>query len=265
MRLRTSRSASREDSAPKRSARSPERPIVLPSRIPETESDSCTIEETSASEACSSAVTCPPPVADALRQVHEQRQEREREDGEAPVEEQHRDDGGQDGGHVGDDRGGGRGDDVLDPADVVGDPALHLAGARAREEGEREPLQVPVDGGAQVVHDRLADAVREQRLPDAEHAGGDRDGDHPGHERGQEAHVLVRDGDVEHLAQQERGDDAERGRDEDQRVDGQQRPPVRAEEGDDPAEVRLAHRRVGGTLRCLTGREASPAPSTCHA
>ena len=57
MRLRTSRSASREDSAPKRSARSSERPIVLPSRIPETESDSCTIEETSASEACSSAVT----------------------------------------------------------------------------------------------------------------------------------------------------------------------------------------------------------------
>ena len=33
------------------------RPIVFPSRIPETESDSCTIEETSASEACRSAVT----------------------------------------------------------------------------------------------------------------------------------------------------------------------------------------------------------------
>ena len=40
MRLRTSRSARRLDSAPKRSARSPERPIVLPSRIPETDSDS---------------------------------------------------------------------------------------------------------------------------------------------------------------------------------------------------------------------------------
>ncbi len=33
------------------------RPIVLPSRIPETESDSCTIAETSASDACRSAVT----------------------------------------------------------------------------------------------------------------------------------------------------------------------------------------------------------------
>ena len=42
---------------PKRSARSADRPIVLPSRIPETESDSCTIEDTSARDACSSAVT----------------------------------------------------------------------------------------------------------------------------------------------------------------------------------------------------------------
>ncbi len=57
MRLRTSSWASRCDSPAKRSARSSVRPIVLPRRIPETESDSCTIEETSASDACRSAVT----------------------------------------------------------------------------------------------------------------------------------------------------------------------------------------------------------------
>ena len=57
IRLLTSRSASRFDSPENRSARSSVRPIVLPSRIPETESDSCTIEETSASDACRSAVT----------------------------------------------------------------------------------------------------------------------------------------------------------------------------------------------------------------
>jgi hypothetical protein len=57
IRLRTSSSARRLDSRSKRSARSPVRPIVLPSRIPETESDSCTIELTSASEAWRSAVT----------------------------------------------------------------------------------------------------------------------------------------------------------------------------------------------------------------
>ena len=68
---------------------------------------------------------------------------------------------------------------VCDAADVVRDPRLHLARARAREERQREPLQVPVDGRAQVVHHALADGVREQRLRDAERAGGDRDRDHP--------------------------------------------------------------------------------------
>ena len=57
MRLRTSSSASRPDSVSNRRARSSVRPIVFPSRIPETESDSCTIEETSARDACRSAVT----------------------------------------------------------------------------------------------------------------------------------------------------------------------------------------------------------------
>ena len=57
IRLRTSRSASLRDSPAKRAARSSVRPIVLPRRIPETESDSWTIEETSASDTCRSAVT----------------------------------------------------------------------------------------------------------------------------------------------------------------------------------------------------------------
>ena len=57
IRLRTSRSARRRDSVENRSARSSVRPIVLPSRIPETESDSWTIDEMSASETCRSAVT----------------------------------------------------------------------------------------------------------------------------------------------------------------------------------------------------------------
>jgi hypothetical protein len=48
MRWRTSRSASRSESPSKRSASSAPRPIVLPSRIPETESDSCTRLEMSA-------------------------------------------------------------------------------------------------------------------------------------------------------------------------------------------------------------------------
>ena len=52
MRLRTSSPARRCDSPSKRSASSAERPIVLPSRIPETESDSWTSDEMSAIDSC---------------------------------------------------------------------------------------------------------------------------------------------------------------------------------------------------------------------
>ncbi len=57
-----------------------------------------------------------------------------------------------------------------------------------------------VDGRAEVVHDALADLVRQVGLPDAEHSGHDRDADHPEDEGGQEAGPLLRDRDVEHLA-----------------------------------------------------------------
>ena len=70
-------------------------------------------------------------------------------------------------GHVRHDRGGGVRDHALDAADVVRDARLHLARARAREEGERQPLEVPVDGRAEVVHHALADLVGQQRLVDA--------------------------------------------------------------------------------------------------
>ena len=52
IRCRTSRSASRSDSPSKRSASSSPRPIVFPSRIPLTESDSWTMLEMSASDSC---------------------------------------------------------------------------------------------------------------------------------------------------------------------------------------------------------------------
>ena len=52
IRWRTSRSASRRESVSKRSASSSPRPMVLPSRMPETESDSWTRLEMSASVSC---------------------------------------------------------------------------------------------------------------------------------------------------------------------------------------------------------------------
>ena len=86
-------------------------------------------------------------------------------------------------------------------------------------------------------------------LDDAERAGEDGDPDHAGHEPVQELEVLVGEGDVDHLAQQQRGDHAERGGEEDQRQDGGETAPVRAEESDDPAQVGTADCRIGGTLR----------------
>ena len=57
MRLRTSRSASRADSSSNRPANSSVRPIVFPSRIPDTDSDSCTRLEMSAIDSCRTFAT----------------------------------------------------------------------------------------------------------------------------------------------------------------------------------------------------------------
>ena len=83
--------------------------------------------------------------ADPPGHPDEERQQRERDQRQPPVEQEHRDRRRQHRGHVGDDRGGGGRDHGLHAADVVGDPRLHLAGAGAREERQREPLQVAVD------------------------------------------------------------------------------------------------------------------------
>ena len=76
---------------------------------------------------------------------------------------------------------------VLHAADVVGDPRLDLAGARAGEERQREPLQVAVDRRAKVVHDALADDVGQPGLGDAEHARDHRDRDHAADEQREQA------------------------------------------------------------------------------
>ena len=56
-------------------------------------------------------------------------------------------------------------DDRLDAADVVGQPALDLAGPGLGEEAQRHPLEVRVQGVAQVLHDALADDVVEYDWP----------------------------------------------------------------------------------------------------
>ena len=174
IRERTSRSASRSDSELKRVARSSLRPIVLPSSIPDTDSDSLTSDEMSARLPCRRPVTDAALAADAARQPDEERHQRERDQREPPVQQRHRDGRGDDRRRVLGDRRRGARRDVVDAADVVGDARLHLARARAREEGEREPLEVAVDVDPQVVHHALADVRRDVGLHHAQRRGHDR-------------------------------------------------------------------------------------------
>ena len=84
---------------------------------------------------------------------------RERKERELPAEQQHADHRRDDRRHALRDARRRVRDDVLDAADVVVDPRLHLAGSRPGEERKRQSLQVAEDGRAQVVHDTLADLV----------------------------------------------------------------------------------------------------------
>ena len=262
IRCRTSRSASRSESLSNRSASSVVRPIVLPSRIPETESDSCTRLEMSASVSCvvfaisrrslptrrvSSTKTGIS--ANAKSASCQLRRSMPTIVATTVVD-------------VRSDRRRGVRDDVLHAADVVRDARLHLAGARAREERERQALQVAEDGRAQVVHHALADLVREQRLDDAERARDDGDDDHPRGEVRDPRGVGVADR-RQQVAEQEGGHDAERRREDDQPEHGREPQLVRHEEPRDAAQVRAAHGRVGRALgRLLVAEEASAGHSS---
>ena len=125
-------------------------------------------------------------------------------------------------------------DDVVDPADVVGDPRLHLSGAGAREERQRHPLQVRVHRGAQVVHHALADLVGDPGLRDADDAVDDRQRDHAGDHPREQFQVVLEDALVEGFAQQERRGDAQDRAEDDQPEQQRQAHAVRDEQPADP-------------------------------
>ena len=186
----------------------------------------------------------PARLADLARDPHEHRQQPERQQRQLPVEQEHRDHGRRDRRDRRHHGCRGRREDVVDAADVVRDPALHLAGAGLREEREREPLQVAVDGRAHVVHHALADLRREVRLDDAERPGDHGDRDRDADEGARQSQPPFGNGGVEERLDDERRDHAEPGRDEDQQRDDGEPAGVRAEEPPDAAQVRAAHSRV---------------------
>ncbi len=184
-------------------------------------------------------------VAHAARQPHEERQQAQREQRQLPTQREHRHDRGEDRGDGGHGRGGGARHHVVDPADVVGDPRLHLSRAGTREERQRHALQVGEDGGAQVVHHALADLVCDPRLRHADHAIDDRQRDHPADQPRQQRQIALLEALVDRFAQQERRGDAEDRAEEDQRQQGPQTQPVGDEQ---PCNAPQRHRPVGVVL-----------------
>ncbi len=114
---------------------------------------------------------------------------------------------------------------------------------------------MPVDGRAQVVHDALADLCGEEGLDDAERGREHGDHDHPAREERDQRRVAVRDPAVEQRAEEERGDGAEPGRNDDQAQDEPEAGLVGPEEPGQPAQVQPADDRVGRPLgrlpRCI--------------
>ncbi len=137
-------------------------------------------------------------------QVDRGRHDDQRDEGKLPGQGDHGDRGGDRGGEVGGHGRRGRGDHGLHAADVVGDAGLDLAGPGPGEERDRLPLQVAEHAGAQPVHDLLADLGADKGLDHAERGGDGGDADHAGDQQDQQPDVPVREGGVDHRAEQER-------------------------------------------------------------
>ena len=231
----------------------------------------------------------------AVHHHEEHRHHRQRDEREAPVEVEHDPDHA-DQRHQVDEHAEQRGvDEVLDDFDVARDPRDQVAGPRLVVFGERQPLDVVVEGPAQVVPHPLAHAGRQVLLEVRADGADNRDARHgghgevqhgiralaedPGHDAAQEPRQRLRLQDVvdddldgprlenvrERLAQH--GDERQR-----------QRLPVRPDEVDDPQRPgrgsrlrrgvwlvgHAVHRRVGRggaeTLLVADGAGRAPAP-----
>ncbi len=106
---------------------------------------------------------------------------------------------------------------------------------------------MPEDRGAQIVHHALADLVGVQRLDHAEHAGHDRDRDHPAGVVRKRGRVVPPDR-LEHAFEEEGRDDTEPGRDDDQQQNSTEPHLVRRKEAADAVQVRTANLWIGGAL-----------------
>ncbi len=194
---------------------------------------------------------------DAAGQPDRGREHQQGEQREPPRERGHRDGGADHDGHVGGDRGRGRGDHALHAVDVVGQPRLHLAAAGLREEADGLALEPVEEAGAQVVHDLLADRRREPGLEHADHRGRGGDGDHAADQPQQQVDVLLGEGVVDQALDEEGLREPDRGADHDQ-ADHHGEPALEGrEQAGDPAQGDGGVRELPHDQR---GRDVMPRP-----
>jgi type IV secretory pathway VirB10-like protein len=110
-------------------------------------------------------------------------------------------------------------------------------------------------GGAQVVHDTLADLVGDPRLRDADHAVDDRQRDHAAHQPRQQRQLVLDDALVDRFAQQERRGHAEDRAEHDQPQQQSQAQAVGDEQPTDPAQGNVF---VGDVLRTELAPSLAP-------
>ena len=199
--------------------------------------------------------------ADPAGQPDEQRCQRQRQHGQLPRQHDQRDHGADQGHGVRQDRAGRVGDDGLQAADVILQPALDVAGPGGGEEAQRQGLQVSVEPRPQIAEHPLPHRGGQVALPDAHQRADHRGRDHqrqqhvqqvkPGAARGEQRPVE------DHLEQQ-RGDHSQAAGHHDETGDFPQFPPVRA---DSPPIRRSSWRsRSADSTPALASDRLAPAP-----
>src|SRR5512133_339275 len=184
--------------------------------------------------------------ADPPGREQEQGQHGDRDQGDAPVQQEHGYQGRDQADEVGEDRPEGAGEGPLGADDVVVQPAGEGAGLGVGEEGERLALHVVEQGGAQPVDEPLADARGQEPLAEGEPGVGQ------GHPHGGQAdqvdqgEAALGDGLVEQLPDQQGRDHRGQGRQAEQEQVGGDLPAEVASEPPDPPDQVARQLGAGG-------------------
>src|SRR5829696_6465341 len=175
------------------------------------------------------------PAPDPPGREQEQRQHGHRDQGDAPVQQEHGDQGRDQADDVGEDRPEGAGEGPLGADHVAVEAAGEGAGLGVGEEGQRLALDVVEQAGPQPVDQALADARGQEPLAEGEPGIGQGDPDGGEADQVDQPEAALGDGGVEQLAhQQGRDHRGQRGEAEQEQVAGDLPAEVAGEPPDAP-------------------------------